>query len=187
MAAHLSRSSLVLSLVIAVGAGSLALGGCASSSASKGGASSPQSLATAGVVDVSRARGVTIQPAGATTAPNQPASQWVSVDLATGKTTYTDMARENHSGTLDAAWLERLRGTIAGGTWRVGTLNPPKGTTEVTQYHLQVGEAGKPGQTAQWTVPSEKPLPAAMQTFDSLIDRADRFAHPLSEKIDLLE
>lgn len=176
--------------VVGVALAGAVTGGCASSQQAKShGAAASSSLAAlnAGSLEVTRTRDTSAAPdqAPAATAP-APVSQKVAVDLVSGRTTITDAAGE-FAGTLEPAWVDRLRGTIKSNAWRVGSVGPLKGTTDVTRYTLHVETATQGKHTASWAVPPEKPLPAAMQTFDDLINRADRFAHPLSERIDLLE
>lgn len=177
------RTVALVSVALA-GAG---LGGCASSQQAKshGGSASTSAAAplNAGSLEVTRTRDAFA--AHATTAP-APVSQKVAVDLNSGKTTIADGAGQ-FAGTLEPAWVDRLRGTIKSNAWQVGTVGPLKGATDVTRYTLHVDNASGGKQSASWALPPEKPLPASMQTFDDLINRADRFAHPLSERVDLLE
>lgn len=178
--------AIVLVGVALAGAG---LGGCASSQQPKSSGSSGASGSAPGAAQEARSLEVTrTRDALATTAATAPAtaSQTVAVDLNSGKATLSD-ANGDFTGTLEPAWVDRLRGTVKSNAWQVGTVGPLKGATDVTRYTLHVANASGGKQSAAWSVPSEKPLPPTMQTFDALVDRADRFAHPLSERIDLLE
>jgi hypothetical protein len=115
-------------------------------------------------------------------------TQKLVIDLDTGRASLTDTDGRVFQTSVAPEDLATLRAGIADRSWRVGSRNAPKGATTATQYTLTAYNGDRPyGDQAAWTAPTRNPLPPVMLQLESLFQRADRLARPLSNDINLLE
>lgn len=113
--------------------------------------------------------------------------QHLKMDLTTGQSTYTDTDGRSWPQQIEPLIVERLQKQLSDRKWQVQLDSAPKASV-VERYQLTAWADNEPLEDgATWANPSAKPLPDALRTVEMAFDAAHRYAHPLSEQVDLLK
>lgn len=149
------------------------------------------------------------QPAA--TQAGRPDEQRLVIDLTTGRAAFTDIDGKTYPQQLEQETVDKIRAYIAGRTWQDVKIAPAAGAAEPKLYSLtafvgdaQVGPDGfwtsplkstggmfdkdkeSRGQ-GRWADPPAKPLPEGVLQIGDVFDHAVRIAHPLSDRVNLIE
>lgn len=112
--------------------------------------------------------------------------QKLVIELADGRAALTDTDGRIYPQQIDRASLTKIREMIAAREHQIDAIKPPDKTPDAVRYDLVAYENAVPvGASAHWALPGKQPLPEHMQVFVDVFDIAHRYAHPLSDEIDL--
>lgn len=137
--------------------------------------------------------------------------QRLVLDLATGRGSFTDADGKPYPLQFESDVVNKIRAYVVGRTWQADPILPAKGAVDPTYYSLTVfnGDARvshpgflsakvryttdetEPRKLARdqglWADPPSEPLSEGVLLLGDTFDRARRVAHPLSNRVNLIQ
>ena len=131
---------------------------------------------------------LTCQPLGSDKGQADAAEQKLVVDLTNGRATFQDTDGRVYPQQIARQTVERIGAYMTDRSWQVSRIKADRGAENAAAFHLVVYEDGDPIKPeATWATPSARPLPEALTLLVDTFNEAYRYAHPLSEGVDLLK
>ena len=120
-------------------------------------------------------------------AEDAPAAK-LDVDLIDGRAAFHDADGRTYPHQVRLETVRQIGSGMTDRTWQVGSIGADREAEGAANYCLVVYEgdtALKP--VATWGAPSTKELPEVLALLIDTFNEAERYAHPLSKNVDLLE
>lgn len=114
-------------------------------------------------------------------------SQKLTVDLISGKATFTDTDGASLEHFIEAGELAKIQAAVASDTWRTRELDRSDYADAKTLYTLTVFEGPEHKNSTQWTLPSKQTLAPSIYLLMNSMDQSQRRLRPISDTVNLLE
>jgi hypothetical protein len=114
-------------------------------------------------------------------------SQKLTIDLISGKATFTDTDGATLEHFIEASELTKIQAAIASDTWRTRELDRSDYEGAKTLYTLVVYEGPEHNNSTQWTLPSRQALAPSIYLLMNSMDQSMRRLRPISDTVNLLE
>ena len=119
---------------------------------------------------------------------NQIGHQTLDVELETGQTTLQNADGPTYPSQLTLKTAQQWRDRIQDGSWNSGRIRGVRGAETVYHYVLTLrNEDRRLYGPIHWSSPPVKTLPQSLRLFTQTFHRIDRLAHPISDRINLLD
>ena len=130
---------------------------------------------------------LTCRPLGLDKDQADTAEQKLVVDLTNGRATFQDTDGRVYPQQIPLQTVERIGAYMTDRSWQVSHIRADRGAGNAVAFHLVVYENDDPVKPqATWATPPARPLPEALTLLVDTFNEAYRYAHPLSEEVDLL-
>ena len=132
-----------------------------------------------------------LEPLGSSQEPSASA-QYMTISLISGHSVMIDSDGRKYPNDLGTGPADRLKALLDSREWEKGTQPigvPRRGGNEPIRYYrmtVYLGDAPHK-KDATWLAPSTAPLPEPLEIASDLFTAQHRRAHPLSDRINLLE
>lgn len=114
-------------------------------------------------------------------------SQKLTIDLISGKATFTDTDGASLEHFIEASQLAQIQKAIESDTWRMRDLDRGDYEAAKTLYTLTVYEGPKNSNSSKWVLPSRVVISPEVQLLMNAMDQSMRRLRPISDTVNLLE